>query len=40
MKTIKASEIYKDILEYIQDMGCEYYFNEIPFESIGLKKDN
>lgn len=31
---------YKDILEYIQDMGCEYYFNEIPFESIGLKKDN
>lgn len=31
---------YKDILEYIEDMGCEYYFNEIPFESIGLKKDN
>ena len=31
---------YKDTLEYIQDMGCEYYFNEIPFESIGLKKDN
>lgn len=31
---------YKDTLEYIEDMGCEYYFNEIPFESIGLKKDN
>ena len=31
---------YKDTLEYIQDMGCEYYFNEIPFEAIGLKKDN
>ena len=31
---------YKDILEYIQDMGCEYYFNEIPFESIGLKKEH
>lgn len=33
-------EKYIDSLKYIEDMGCEYYFNEIPFESIGLKKDN
>lgn len=31
---------YKDVLEYIIDAGCEYYFNEIPFESLGLEKDN
>ena len=29
---------YKDVLEYIIDVGCEYYFNEIPFESLGLEK--
>ena len=29
---------YKDVLEYIEDMGCEYYFNEIPFENLGLEE--
>ena len=31
---------YKDVLEYIHSVDCEYYFNEIPFESLGLEKDN
>lgn len=31
---------YKDVLEYILDVGCEYYYNKIPFESLGLEKDN
>ncbi len=31
---------YKDVLKYIKDVDCNYYFNEINFESIGLKKDD
>ena len=27
---------YKDVLEYINDVGCHYYFNEIPLSCIGL----
>lgn len=29
-------ERYKDVLEYIKDVGCHYYFNEIPLSCIGL----
>lgn len=27
---------YKDTLEYIKNMGCHYYFNEIPLSCLGL----
>ncbi|UQY80003.1 hypothetical protein HAV_00188 [Candidatus Hepatincola sp. Av] len=27
---------YKDVLHYIQEVGCYYYFNTIPLEKIGL----
>mgnify|MGYP001160890404 CR=1 FL=1 len=27
---------YNDVLEFIMDSGCFYYFNEIPLEDIGL----
>ena len=27
---------YKDVLEYIQTMGCHYYFNTLPLEFMGL----
>lgn len=27
---------YKDSLEYIKSVGCDYYFNEIPLDRIGL----
>lgn len=33
-------DIYRDVLEYIKSVGCEYYYNEIPFQCLGLKKDN
>lgn len=31
---------YDDILKYITDVGCMYYYNEIPFNALGLEKDN
>lgn len=31
---------YKDVLEYILDVDCEYYYNAIPFDALGLKKDD
>ena len=31
---------YKDVLEYILDVDCEYYYNAIPFNALGLKKDD
>lgn len=31
---------YDDVFEYIQNVDCEYYFNELPFQSIGLEEDN
>ena len=27
---------YKDVLEYIKEVGCHYYFNEIPLSILGL----
>ncbi len=27
---------YKDVLDYIKEVGCHYYFNEIPLNVIGL----
>lgn len=28
---------YKDTLDYILHVECEYYYNQLPFSSIGLK---
>lgn len=33
-------DVYADVLKYILDVGCEYYYNEIPFDALGLEKDN
>jgi hypothetical protein len=30
---------YKDVLEYINEVGCKYFFNEIPLDFLGLKSD-
>lgn len=27
---------YRDTLEYIEDVGCYYYYNDLPLEAIGL----
>lgn len=27
---------YRDTLDYIEQMGCSYYFNEIPLDFLGL----
>jgi len=27
---------YKDVLDYIQSVGCDYYFNYIPLTKLGL----
>lgn len=27
---------YKDVLDYIKSVGCDYFFNEIPLERLGL----
>lgn len=27
---------YKDVLDYIISVGCEYYFNYIPLQKLGL----
>ena len=27
---------YKDVFEYIESVGCHYYFNEIPLKLLGL----
>ena len=31
---------YIDVLKYIRDVECDYYFNEIKFSSLGLKRDD
>lgn len=31
---------YKDVLDYILDIGCKYYFNYLPFHKIGLPVPN
>ena len=28
---------YKDVLEYIINVGCDFYYNEIPISIIGIK---
>jgi hypothetical protein len=33
-------DIYRDVLEYIKFVGCDYYFVEIPLEALGLKKED
>ena len=30
---------YKDVLDYIISVGCEYYFNYIPLQKLGLPVD-
>ncbi len=27
---------YRDVLAYIEDVGCRYFFKEIPLEELGL----
>lgn len=29
---------YRDVLEYIKSVGCDYFFNEIPLSSLNLEK--
>ena len=29
---------YKDVLDYIREVKCDYFFNEIPIEVLGLPK--
>jgi|LakMenE01Jun11ns_1017448.scaffolds.fasta_scaffold9675515_3 hypothetical protein len=29
---------YKDVLDYIKEVKCDYFFNEIPIEVLGLPK--
>ena len=33
-------DVYRDVLKYILDTGCEYYYGKIPFEALGLEKDD
>jgi hypothetical protein len=28
---------YDDVKQYITEVGCQYYFDELPLEAIGLK---
>lgn len=30
---------YKDVLEYVNNMGCHYYFDELPLKWLGLPSD-
>jgi hypothetical protein len=27
---------YRDVLEYVREVGCDYFFEELPFEALGL----
>lgn len=27
---------YKDVLEYIEEVGCRYYFNQLPYHLLGI----
>ena len=31
---------YKDVLAYIHSVGCDYYFNYIPLQRLGLPVEN
>lgn len=33
------SEEYKDTLEYVNSVGCHYFFKEVPFQFLGLPFD-
>ncbi|HOX54827.1 MAG: hypothetical protein PHI86_04680 [Candidatus Omnitrophica bacterium] len=33
-----AKNEYKDVLEFVKSVGCYYFFNEIPFDFLGLPK--
>lgn len=28
---------YKDVLEYVKEVGCKYYFDQLPYELFGIK---
>ncbi len=30
---------YKDVREYIKEVGCHYFFNEIPLSTLGLNSE-
>lgn len=30
---------YRDVLNYIEEVGCRYYFNELPLDLIGLETE-
>lgn len=30
------NEMYKDVLDYVISVGCQYYFNYIPLQKLGL----
>lgn len=30
---------YKDVLAYIEEVGCHYFFNEIPLDFLGLNSE-
>lgn len=32
--------VYADVLEYIEQVGCKYFYNKLPFDILGLKKDD
>ena len=32
--------MYRDVLEYIEQVNCKYFYNKIPFDVLGLKKDD
>ena len=29
---------YKDVLEYIEEVGCRYYFNQLPYQLLGIEE--
>jgi hypothetical protein len=29
---------YRDVLQYIQEVGCRYYFNQIPYQLLGVEE--
>jgi hypothetical protein len=31
-----AKPDYRNVLEYVKEVGCHYFFNEIPLKTIGL----
>lgn len=31
---------YRDVLAYIEEVGCRYYFNELPYELFGFTTPN